>query len=171
MPRSLLTWYIDQQVIYSSYPKNVNHNLFKNSATYDIQKNSVFTPTSLCFVQIGSLNCRPLLFDPHRSTVTIHSRSFLSDCITHGERTAVIHSRWAERELTNRKRHQHHRLGVSKKPERYMPPICIHTEKYTPSLQGNGSRWHYRSRSCLCSMEIITFTVKQFLIPVHLPRT
>lgn len=62
----------------------------KNSATYDIQKNCVFTPTSLYFVQIGPLNCRPLLFDPHRSTVTIHSGSFLSDCITHGGRTAVI---------------------------------------------------------------------------------
>ncbi len=116
------------------------------------------------FVQIGPLNYRPLLFDPHRSTVTILSRSFLSDCITHGGRTAGIHSRWVERELTNRKRHQHHWPGVSKKPERYMPQICIHTEKYTPSLQGNGSRWHYRSRSCLCSMEIITLTVKQFLI-------
>lgn len=98
------------------------------TAPHMASKKQSFYSHLVIFCSNHPIKVPPLLFDPHRSTVTIHSLSFLSDCITHGGRTAVIHSRWAERELTNRKRHQHHRPGVSKKPDRYIPPIYIRAE-------------------------------------------
>lgn len=65
----------------------------------------------------------------------------------------MIHSRWAERELTNRKRHQHQhqRPGISKKNERYVPTICIYTEN-TPHPSRGMARDDIIARDLVCAV-------------------